>query len=296
LSQFAELYKRLSNWGRWGPEDEAGTLNLIDAAAVQRGLASVRTGQRLTLGIPLDDQGPQLGFVKGRVNPLRTMIAINEPWNDDIVTMALQAGTHWDALAHMSYEGSLYNGFGADTVTAHGASRCGIDKAPPIVTRGVLLDVARAKRVERLEGGTAVTADDLDAAAELAEVTPEAGDVVLVRTGQIQLFHAGDRPKYPYPSAGLGMSAAEWMHSHDVAAVATDNYTFEVIPCEIEEPFIPVHILHLVAMGLTQGQNWDLEELSAACAADGDYTFLLDATPQPFTGGLGSPVNPVVIR
>jgi kynurenine formamidase len=296
LSEFADLYKRLSNWGRWGDDDEVGTLNLIDAAAVQRGVDSVRTRQRLTLGIPLDDKGPQLGFVQGRVNPLRTMIAINEPWNDDVVTMALQAGTHWDALAHMSHEGSLYNGFPADTVTAHGASRCGIDKAPAIVTRGILLDVARVKGVARLEGGTAVTGDDLDAAAELAKVTLEPGDVVLVRTGQIQLFHAGDRPKYPFPSAGLGMSAAEWMHTHDIAAAATDNYTFEVVPCEIEEPFIPVHILHLVAMGLTQGQNWDLEALSAACADDGDYTFLLDATPQPFTGGLGSPVNPVVIR
>lgn len=293
---FAGLYERLSNWGRWGDDDEAGTLNLIDAGAVRRGIDSVRHGHRLSLAIPLDEKGPQMDFVKGRVNPLRTMIAINEPWNDDVVTMALQAGTHWDALAHMSYEGSLYNGFPAETVTAHGASRCGIDKAPPIVTRGVLLDVARAKGVDRLEGGTAVTGDDLDEALELADTTLEPGDVVLVRTGQIQLFHARELPKYPFPSAGLGMSAAEWMYAHDVAAAATDNYTFEVVPCEIDEPFIPVHILHLVAMGLTQGQNWDLEELSGACAADGDYTFLLDATPQPFTGGLGSPVNPVVIR
>ena len=296
MSDFPELYKRLSNWGRWGDDDEKGTLNLIDDAAVRRGIDSVRTGQRLTLGIPLDDKGPQLGFVKGRVNPLRTMIAINEPWNDDVVTMALQAGTHWDALAHMSHEGSLYNGFPADTVTAHGASRCGIDKAGAIVSRGILLDVARTKGVERLEGGAVVTAEDLDAAAERAKVTVEAGDVVLIRTGQIQLFHAGQLPKYPFPSAGPGMSVAEWMHAHDVAAVATDNYTFEAVPCEIEAPFIPVHILHLVAMGLTQGQNWDLEALGAACADDGDYTFLLDATPQPFTGGLGSPVNPVVIR
>jgi kynurenine formamidase len=296
MEGFAELYKRLSNWGRWGDDDEAGTLNLIDSAAVRRGVASVRTGRRLSLAMPLDDRGPQMGFIKGRINPLRTMIAINEPWNDDVVTMGLQAATHWDALAHMSFEGSLYNGFPADTVTAHGAARCGIDKAPPIVTRGVLLDVARVRGVDRLDGGAVVTADDLDGALEAARVTTEPGDVVLVRTGQIQLFHQGDRMAYPYPSAGLGMSAAEWMHAHDVAAVAADNLTLEAVPCEIDEPFIPVHILHLVAMGLTQGQNWDLEALGAACADDGDYTFLLDATPQPFTGGLGSPVNPVVIR
>ena len=296
MSPFADLYKRLSNWGRWGDDDEKGTLNLIDDAAVQRGVDSVRTRQRLTLGIPLDDKGPQLGFVKGRVNPLRTMIAINEPWNDDVVTMALQAGTHWDALAHMSHEGSLYNGFPADTVTAHGASRCGIDKVGSIVSRGILLDVARAKGVDRLEGGAVVTGEDLDAAAELAKVTPAPGDVVLIRTGQIQVFHAGDRPRYPFPSAGPGMSAAEWTHAHDVAAVATDTFAFEVYPGEDPEVLFPVHLIDLVDLGLLQGQNWDLEALGAACADDGDYTFLLDATPQPFTGGLGSPVNPVVIR
>jgi kynurenine formamidase len=296
LTAFADLFKRLSNWGRWGDDDEAGTLNLIDAAAVQRGVACVRSGQRLTLGMPLDDQGPQMGFIKGRINPLRTMIAINEPWNDDVVTMGLQAATHWDALAHMSYDGTLYNGFPSDTVTAHGASRCGIDKAPAVVTRGVLLDVARVHGVDRLQPGAVVSADELDAAADLASVTIEPGDAVLVRTGQIQLFHQGDKMGYPFPSPGLGLGAAEWMYSHDVAAVATDNLTLEAVPCEVETPFIPVHILHLVAMGLLQGQNWDLEALAAACAADGRYTFLLDATPQPFTGGLGSPVNPVVIR
>jgi kynurenine formamidase len=246
--------------------------------------------------MPLDDKGPQMGFIKGRINPLRTMIAINEPWNDDVVTMGLQAATHWDALAHMSYDGTLYNGFPSDTVTAHGASRCGIDKAPAIVTRGVLLDVARVHSVDRLQPGAVVSADELDAAAELAKVTIEPGDVVLVRTGQIQLFHQGDKMAYPFPSPGLGLSAAEWMYAHDVAAVATDNLTLEAVPCEVEKPFIPVHILHLVAMGLLQGQNWDLEALGAACADDGRYAFLLDATPQPFTGGLGSPVNPVVIR
>jgi kynurenine formamidase len=296
VTAFGDLYKRLSNWGRWGDDDEAGTLNLIDDAAVRRGVDSVRTNQRFTLGIPLNQEGPQMGFIWGRVNPLRTMIAINEPWNDDVVTMGLQAATHWDALAHMSYDGTLYNGFPAGTVNAHGATKCGIDKTPPIVSRGVLLDVARSKGVDRLDGGAFVTDEDLDAAAELAGVQVESGDVVLVRTGQMQVFLSGDRMAYPYPSPGLGLSAAQWMRTHDVAAVAADNFTLEAVPGEIEEPFIPVHILHLVAMGLTQGQNWDLEALSAAGADDGDYTFLLDATPQPFTGGLGSPVNPVVIR
>ena len=296
MTDFAALSKQVSNWGRWGADDELGTLNLIDAAAVKRGIAAVQDGRSLSLAIPLDDKGPQMGFIPGRINPLRSMIALNQPFSDDVVVMGLQAGTHWDALAHVGHDGVLYNGHPAAAVTVAGASKCGIDKVATLVSRGVLLDVAGAKGVDKLEPGYAVTGEDLDAAAGRAGVTVEAGDVVLVRTGQMQNFRAGDRMAYAYPSAGLSLSTAEWFHSHDVAAVATDNLTCEVYPSEISEPYLPVHLLHLVYMGLTQGQNFDLEALAADCAADGRYTFLLDASPQPFTGGLGSPVNPVVTK
>ena len=296
-ARFDDLWKRLSNWGRWGDDDERGTLNLIDADAVRRGAACVRTGRTRSLALPLDGNGPQIGAVPGRVNPLRTMIALNNPYSDDVVVMGLQAGTHWDALAHVSHDGQLYNGFPASTITAEkGATRCGIDKTGAIVTRAVLLDVPRARGVDRVEGGTIVTGADLDAAAELARVTISAGDVLLLRTGQMQAFHGRDKNGYHYPSAGPSLDAAEWFFAHDVAAVATDNYTFEVYPSEVDAPFLPVHLLHLVRMGLTQGQNFDLEALSAESADDGVYTFLLEATPQPFTGGLGSPVNPVVTK
>src|SRR5205814_3564196 len=143
-----------------------------DAAAVQRGAAAVRTGKRFSLPVRLDQRSPQVGGVPGRVNPLRTMIAINSQFagtpdgfctSDDVVTMGLQAATHWDALAHVSYGGSLYNGFPASSVTEDGAAHCGIDKAGAIVTRGVLLDVARARGVDRVEGGVAIGADDLEA-------------------------------------------------------------------------------------------------------------------------------------
>jgi kynurenine formamidase len=196
----------------------------------------------------------------------------------------------------VSHDGVLYNGHPASAVTVTGAARCGIDKVDTIVSRGVLLDLPATKDVDKLEPGYAITAADLDAAVAMAGLEVQAGDVVLVRTGQIQNFHAGDRMAYAYPSAGLSLSTAEWFHARDVAAVATDNLTCEVYPSEITEPYLPVHLLHLVYMGLTQGQNFDLEALAADCAADGRYTFLLDASPQPFTGGLGSPVNPVVTK
>jgi hypothetical protein len=92
------------------------------------------------------------------------------------------------------------------------------------------------------------------------------------------------------------MMTVEWFHDRDAAAVATDNLAFEVYPCEREDCLLPVHLLHLVEMGMTQGQNFDLEALAADCADDGVYEFFLDASPQPFVGGIGSPVNPVAIK
>ena len=176
------------------------------------------------------------------------------------------------------------------------------------MTRGVLLDVARAKGLELLEPGYPITPEDLDAACALAGIDLLPGDVVLVRTGQAAHLALPGRPgiggepptrnllAYTWPTPGLTVATAAWFHDHDVAAVAIDTLILEVYPCELPDLFLPVHVLHLVEMGMTQGQNWFLDELADACAADGRYSFLLDATPLPFTGALGSPVNPVALR
>jgi kynurenine formamidase len=304
--EFTELANRVSNWGRWGADDELGTLNLIDAAAVQRGAACVKTGKRFSLALRLDQRGPQVGGIPGRINPLRTMIAVNSQFSgsedgfctsDDVVTMGLQAATHWDALAHVSYRGQIYNGYSASTITAEGASKCGIGGVSSLTTRGVLLDVARALGVERLDPGYGIRSEDLDAALNVAALDVQPGDVVLVRTGFIQLFKARDREGYAAgQQPGLTMATVPWFRDRDVAAVATDTFTFEVWPCEDEKMLLPVHLLHLRDMGLTQGQNFDLEALGADCADDRVYEFLLEASPLPFTGGCGSPVNPVAIK
>lgn len=305
--QFLDIATQVSNWGRWGDDDELGTLNLIDAAAVHRGAACVRTGERFSLAVRLDQHSPQIGSVHGRVNPLRTMVAINSQFagtpdgfctNDDVVTMGLQAATHWDALAHVSYSGLLYNGHPASSVTAEtGAAKCGIARVKTLTTRGVLLDVARARGVDALDPGYGITNDDLDAALQLAGVELQAGDAVLVRTGFIQRFKTRDRHGYAGgDQPGLTMRTALWFREHDVAAVATDTFTFEVWPCEDAAMLLPLHLLHLRDMGLTQGQNFDLEALAESCAADGVYEFFLDASPLPFTGGCGSPVNPVAVK
>ncbi|MFD8235003.1 cyclase family protein [Streptomyces sp. NPDC059696] len=301
---FHDIAKRVNNWGRWGADDEIGTLNLITDEVVREAAAAVRTGLRVPLALPLQQDGVQTGAIPGRVNPLHTMVQINQEvfgpgtvaCSDDIVTMGLQAATHWDALPHVSHSGRLYNGRPAHTVTPHGgAGFSGIGTVRHVVSRGVLLDVARARATERLDGGYAVTPEDLDAAEELAGTRVRAGDVVLVRTGQIRSLLAGDRHGYAYPSPGLSIRTPEWFHARDVAAVANDTLTFEVFPPEVEDLWLPVHALHLVEMGMPQGQNWNLEKLSTACGEAGRYAFLLTATPEPFTGATGSPVAPVAV-
>lgn len=300
-----ELAARVSNAGRWGADDERGTLNLIDAAAVLRGVAAARLGRTFSLAIPFDEDGPQTGAIPGRVNPSRTMLAVNTPYtgdpadfcaNDDAVTMGVQAATHWDALSHVSYEGRLYNGIDATAVDEAGAKRLGIQNFGPIVTRGILADVARVHGVDHFDDGHAITGDDLDAAVAQAGLTVEPGDVLLVRTGQMHFLREGDRERFAHPSPGLSTRSVEWLRDHDVAAVATDTLVCEVWPPEDPAVLLPVHLLHLVDMGMPQGQLWALDDLAADCAADSRYEVLLCATPLPLTRSVGGPVAPTAVK
>lgn len=298
------LADKVRNWGRWGADDELGTLNLIDDAARRRGAACVTKGKAFSLALPLSSNGPQMGFVSGRINPelhpfsfpLTNDDGEDRWWHDDRLDMGTQACTHWDGLAHASYNGTMYNGFSDTLIDASGARRCGIQHVTSLVSRGVLLDVAKVHGVDQLSAGYALTADDLDAAVDLARVTMEPGDVVLLHTGFVRTFLSGDRMTYAIGAPGPSLATVEWFHRHDVAAVAIDNLIFEVFPSERDDAFLPVHFIHLVDMGLTQGQNWNLEALAADCAEDGRYDFLLSASPEPVVNGCGAPVNPVALK
>ncbi len=302
-----ELRDRVRNWGRWGADDEIGTLNLITDDVVKAAAAEVRVGKRFSLALPLDADGPQIGYTPGRVNPELDMVAINSPYppddfdgfvaSDDKVTTSLQAATHWDALSHVSSGGKMYNGVPADSVTAAGAARLGIEKVTSLVGRGVLLDIARSKGQDAMTDAYAITGDDLDAACDSAKVKVQPGDIVLLRTGKITEFLAGDKLAYCGSGCpGPSLQSVQWLRDHDVAALATDNYQFEVFPSEREDAVLPVHVLHLVDMGMTQGQNWNLEALAADCADDGRSTFFLSASPEPFTHAVSGLVNPVVVK
>ena len=282
-----DLAARVSNWGRWGADDRRGTLNLIDDAARRRAVAAVRQGRSFSLAMPFDEDGPQLGFIPGRINPVRTMIAIDEQMtgdpgdftsSDDKVEMGIQSATHWDALAHVSYDGLLYNGVPSSTIDESGSAELGIDRFGAVMSRGVLLDVARALGVDHFDDGHAITGADLDAAVALARVPVEPGDIVCLRTGHMHWLRIGDKMHYATTTPGPSTQSIEWFHDHDVAAVATDTLVFEVFPPEDPAVMLPVHMIHLRDMGLVQGQNWALDELAADCAADGQYDFMLTAT------------------
>ncbi len=306
MDRIREIARKVSNWGRWGAEDERGTLNLITPEVVRRGAACVRRGQVFSLGLPFAADGPQIGQ-GGRVNPLHLMTATEgrlgaDPdgprYADDVVVMPLQCATQWDSLAHVYYGGQLYNGFPASSVTSAGAARNAISQfGAGVVSRAILLDLARVRQMARLAPGYAITPADLEAAEQAQRARVSAGDVLLVRTGHLQCFTVdGDRVAYMRQMPGLGLACVEWLRARDVAAVATDTSAVEVIPFEDPAVPLPVHMLCLRDMGMPLGEMFNLEELAADCANDGVYELFFSAPPLKVTGGVGSPLNPLAVK
>lgn len=309
MQRVRDIAAKVSNWGRWGADDERGTLNLITPEVVRRAASCVRRGDVFSLGLSLGNEGPQTGSVIGRFNPQHYMTAIgsligDDPrgfcYSDDVLSLPLQSSTQWDSLAHVHYDGKLYNGYAAaEHLGVGGTTRNGIDKlaAGGIVSRGILVDVARHRGLERLEPGTAIRPGELDdaLAAQGSKLLP--GDILVLRTGHLSVFTKDrDRETYLWQGPGLGLDAAEWIRAHDLAAVCSDTTAVEVMPCEDPTLLYPLHLLCIRDMGLPFGEMFALDELAADCAADGCWEFLLSAPPLRVTGGIGSPINPLAIK
>ena len=326
LTEFHEVADEVRNWGRWGPDDELGTLNLITADKVREAAALARTGKVFPLGVDFSSGGPQGAFTF-RQNPVhvmtvdggdaRTLTHYGRHWlgnptakqlselfdvdlfrfNDDMIIMPLQAATQWDALSHVYYEDQLYNGFPAGSVTSQGAYRCGIDKVDSkgIVSRGVLLDVVRHRGANSyLEHGDPITPQELDEIAGAQGVTVGTGDIVVVHTGWWSRFvETGDGGGLV---AGLDWRCAAWLHEREVAAVAADNLMVEDPVSGVDSTILPMHMLCLRDMGLMLGEFWDVTALAADCAADGVHEFQLIAPPLRVIGAVGSPINPVALK
>jgi kynurenine formamidase len=312
---FDEYIERYSNWGRWGEGDERGTTNLITPMIVTEASRRVSRGQVVPLGLEFNQQGPQTG-ANGRFNCLRFSVATGadhvvgaqqwagEPlprnfgFADDTVVLHLQSATHWDSLAHIFHHGRMYNGFPAEAVSAAGSPYNGSEALKGTLTgRGVLLDLPRSKNLPWLEDGYAITAEDLEAAAEFAGVEIRSGDMVLLRTGMMArclaqgwgTYAGGDAP-------GLSFFTIPWLHERGIAAVASDTWGVEVRPNELADSFQPFHIPTVVYMGLLLGEMFALDPLAELCAEDGDYEMLVVAPPLAVTGTAGAPPCPIAIR
>lgn len=313
LRKAAEKYK---NWGRWGPQDEIGTLNHTTAQDIVAAARLVRKGKVISLALNFDNHGPQGAKSKypalGRINPLHTMLRTGtDAYSgvldhrgiraaDDMVVMPLQCGTQWDGLGHIFYENNMWNGYDCREVTSAGAQKCGIEKTKSkMVGRGVFLDVPRALGMEILPDGHAITTEQLDLTAKKQKVEVRKGDFVIVRTGQMEAkLAAGNWDGYPGGDApGFSFETLEWIQRTQLAALASDTWGCEVRPNE-SEPGInqPWHWITIPIMGMTMGEIFYVKDLAEDCAADQVYEFLFVAPALPITGAVGSPTNPLAIK
>jgi kynurenine formamidase len=305
--QFRELGSKLSNWGRWGAEDRIGTLNHITPARRLAAREEIRQGRAINLGLPISADGIQIGM-GGRINPVHLMSMTHidlrdrpDGWfaADDFIFMPLQSVTQWDGLGHVGYDDRLYNDVPADSLTTAGGSlQLSITQVTEhgIAGRGVLLDIARLRGVDRMAAGEEITPEDLEAAEARQGVRVGPGDVLLVRTGWLRNFTVdGDARAYWNGEPGLTLECAEWLHAREVAAIASDNWAVEVQQADLTDFIIPFHCVTIRDMGLTLGEIFVLDELADACAEAGRWSFFFSAPALPVVGGVGSPIAPLAI-
>jgi len=288
------LHRELSNWGRWGDDDELGALNLITPTVTASAAASVRSGRTVSCARSLPTQP-----APDNLSPVaHHMIATaTEGYGADYFAIASHgyATSHLDALCHIFHEGHLYNGYPTDTVTAHGATKLGIHRLHSgIVTRGVLLDIPALRAVDALAPGAAIFPDELEAAEEVAGLTVGAGDALLVRTGRWSWRRAHGPWDAHTTMAGLDASCLPWLRARDVATLGSDGVA-DVLPSGVEGVGMPVHTVAIVAMGIHLMDNLDLDDLAVACAEEGRWEFLLTVAPLVLHRGTASPVNPIAV-
>jgi kynurenine formamidase len=312
LGSVKALAERYRNWGKWGPDDQLGTINYITEQKVTEAAGLVRKGRVFSLALPLDASGPMTGAY-GRVNPVHVMLQDGGDiasgaqdhfpalrYTDDAVYLVLQCATQWDALAHIYHEGRMYNGYGTEAVNSQGANKNSITMVKDkMVSRGVLLDIANYRGKRWLDVSEPIEGDDLAGAADQEGVAVGEGDIVLVRTGRIGLVRERGYWGDEYsggPAPGLAISSAEFLCERRVAAVATDTWGIEVLPNETTDVFQPLHIILLVNAGIHIGEMFDLEDLAEDCRGDGVWEFMFVAPPLTVTGSVGSAINPQAIK
>jgi kynurenine formamidase len=295
----------LSNWGRWGADDQRGTLNHITPEITRRALALVQEGATVSCARTIsyeaaaDTPHPPQHFMRASGEGYRPGEGPDRQVASDYIGLVFHGHviTHIDSLAHFMWDGRLYNAVPSTRVnTSEGATSHGIEAAHPgIVTRGVLVDAARLRGVEVIARGDGVGLDDVERAERECGITIGQGDVVLLRTGQLgQRDRIGPVDIATAGSAGPLAELLPLMHERSAAVLGSDTGN-DSQPSGYERFTNPVHQIGIVAMGLWILDNAWLDNLAAACQARGRWEFLINILPLRLKNATGSPVNPVAV-
>jgi kynurenine formamidase len=294
-AEFDALFERLSNWGRWGKDDQLGSANLVTAATRKRAVALVKDGLSVSLAHhpitepAVDNPNPFERSFNPPGAPRPPMTTLVDTYK---VSYHGYAHSHLDALCHIQYKDRTYNGYDlADIKTEKGCSKLGIEHLQTgIITRGILMDIPRLKNLQYLEPGTPVYVEDLEAWEKKAGVRVGPGDAILLRTGRWARRDKLGPWNASQGEAGLHASAASWIKARGVAFVGSDC-ALDVLPSRVEGMPLPVHVLMITALGINLLDNQDLEALGDTAATLRRWEFMLTFAPVPVDGGTGFPLN-----
>ena len=302
--EFDHLFNEVKNWGRWGPDDDHGTLNYITPSTIRAAASLVRSGRSVSLAIPINK-------VAGPDNPNPAVHLMTQTYDAKLPTgeprIAMDylacachgdSHTHIDALCHIGYKGQLYNGKPVSMVSSQGASIFDIAVyAHGIIGRGVLLDIPRLRGVKWLEPGEAVTTEELEAAEKAEGVRLREGDIFVFRTGH----HRRRLELGPWNNgydgegkAGLHPTTMRLLYERRVAAFLPDG-DGETIPSNVEGIGYPIHALQIAAMGMACSDSLQFEELVKVCEEEKRWEFMVVAAPLRLPKGTGSLFNPIAI-
>ncbi|MGR6520346.1 cyclase family protein (plasmid) [Rhodococcus erythropolis] len=305
------------NWGKWGPDDELGSLNYLDAKEALRGVSQVRTGDVFTLQIQMGRaEAPGDPAFPGRHSIDRENVLDESSWDgdggpyfgggaryaDDSAHIFLQGSTQYDSLGHVWYDGQLWNGYDArSTIGAMEKASVLPIAEKGVVGRGVLIDMARYRGKNWLDKGETFTHEDLEAAAAAQGLEIESHDILLIRTGWLKAWYELNDPSFFYdefnePGLTYSRELVEWFQSKEIPNLVTDTIGNEVFKEPDSGVSMSLHCSLMRNLGIAFTEITWLEDLADACAADGRWSFLYTAAPLKVVNGTGAPVNPIAIR
>ena len=295
-AEFDRWMQEISNWGRWGENDELGTLNLITDEKRRTAALLVREGVSVSMALDLNKQRDLVN-----ANPFEHTLTVSEFGGHavagDVYSVQYHgfAHSHIDGLPHFVHKGKMYNGVPVAVLKPSGAERLGVhNMRNGIFTRGVLIDIPWLRGVDFLEPGTVITVEDLEAFERKTGTRVGSGDVLLVRTGRWERVRQQGQWNFVEKAAGSHASVAKWLKERDVAVIGCDGVS-DVMPSNVEGLANPLHELVLVGLGMPILDNLDLGAVAAAARERNRWEFLFVGAPLRVPGGTGSPLNPLAI-